>query len=154
MLRPVILLPAVVALCCACTNSPTAPNAIASTSSTTPTAVTAHFQPGTVTVTPVTGAVCPVLPPFSSSFTVFVSTSSQAMTVGEVTIHFLDGSNVTSRPITFPNGLLVPAGSNATLPFTVAFGCDIGHPHWIVADMQLVDAYGAKQTVTMRAETQ
>ena len=154
MLRPATLLPALVALCCACSSTSTAPDSFTSTSSSAPMAVTARLQPGTITVTPVTGTACPVLPPFSSSFTVVVSTTSQAMTVGAVTIHFLDGTNVTSRPITFPNGLLVPAGSNVSLPFTVVFGCDIGHPRSMVADMQLVDARGATQTVTMRAETQ
>ncbi len=153
MLRPVMVLVLAAALCAACTQAPTAPQSIASTSSPALNAFTARIQPGTVPVTPVSGAVCPGVPPFTSSFVVAVSTSVQT-TVGAVTIHFLDGSNVTSRPITFPNGLLVPAGSNVSLPFTVVFGCDIGHPHSVVADMQIVDEHGAKQTVTLRADTQ
>ncbi len=76
------------------------------------------------------------------------------MTVDQVTIHFLNGSNVSSNPITFPNGQFVPAGSAASVPLSVRFGCDIGRPAWMVADVLVLDGRGGRQTVTVRAETQ
>ncbi|HZP48544.1 MAG TPA: hypothetical protein VFB07_08420 [Vicinamibacterales bacterium] len=155
MLRPATaLLAPILAFCCACSHTPTAPDSLGSASSPAIAAVTARIQPGTVSVTPIAGSACPGVPPFTSSLTLSLQSQSPVpMRVDQVTFTFLDGSNVSSHPITFPNGQLVPAGSTVSLPFSPRFGCDIARPQFVVADVLLMDGRGAAQTVSVRAPT-
>lgn len=154
MLRPAAALLALAALFSACSDTPTAPGSLGSPRANLA-AVTARIQPGTVTVAPISGFVCPVVPPFTTAFNLLLqSPGASAMTVDEVTFHFLDGSNVSSHPMTFPNGQLVPAGASVTLPFALRFGCDIGRPLFVVADVKLIDPQGASRTVSVQAAAQ
>ncbi len=147
------LLALVAALCCACSDTPTSPDSLGFTSPSTLTAMTARIQPGTVPVTPIAGAACPGVPPLTATLMLLLQSQSVVpMRVDQVTFTFLDGSSVSSHPITFPNGQLVPAGSNMSLPFSPRFGCDIARPQFVVADVLVVDARGGRQTVSARAE--
>lgn len=134
-------------------------------------AVTATIQPSVVPVTPVAGFGCPLLPPFTTAFGIalqqpggapfgapapFGSISSVigtppgdgALQVDHVTFHFLDGSNLTSQPVTF--GRESPAGLS-TLQFSPQFGCGIGTPVLVIADIGLIDSMGVPFTVSTRA---
>ncbi len=152
MTRALTVLSACLALmaAAACTHgSTTSPTAIVSSSIG---AVTARLQPDAVAAAPVTGFACPMRPPFTSTVALVIQAQGTAgLAVDQVTFHFLDGSNVTSHPITFSNGTLVPSASPLTLPFTLAFGCGIGAPRWVVADARIVDARGTQQMVSARA---
>jgi hypothetical protein len=151
MLRPAIAFLALAGLLSACSDTPTAPGSPGSAHAYV-TTMTAGIQPGTVIVTPSSSFSCPLLPPFTTSFSLFLqSLVAVPMTVDEVTFHFLDGSNVSSHPITFPNGRLVPAGASVTLPFSLRFGCDIGRPLFVFAEVKLVDPQGASHTVSVQA---
>jgi hypothetical protein len=151
MLRSPVAFLALAALLTACSDTPTRSSSVGSAQANVE-AVTARIQPGTVTVTPSTGFSCPAVPPFTTSFTLFLqSLFAVSMRVDEVTFHFLDGSNVSSHPITFPNGQLVPAGASLTLPFSLRFGCDIGRPLFVFAEIRLVDRQGASHTVNVQA---
>jgi hypothetical protein len=132
----------------------TAPDVVSSAPTASPVAVTARLDPGVVTATPVAGFVCPAIPPFTSTFDLVLQSQTLAtMSVGQVTFHFLDGANVTSQPITFANGTLVPTNSTVTLPFTTQFGCGIGAPRSVVVDVKLLDSSGTAHMLTVRADT-
>lgn len=132
-------------------------------------AVTATIQPSVVPVTPVSGFGCPLLPPFTTAFSIalqqpggapfgnhapfgsitsFIGTAPGTLMVDHVTFHFLDGSNVTSQPVTF--GRESPAGLG-TLQFSPQFGCGIGIPVLVIADVGLIDSTGIPFTVSTRA---
>jgi len=138
----------------ACDKDPVAPDAaIVSSlpSALAPSTFTAQMQPAGLTVTPVAGAICPAVAPYFASLNLLVqSQSPTALSVDHVTFRFLDGSNVSSQPITFPNGTLVPSAANVTLPFSIPFGCGIGVAQWVVVDVTAKDQVGRMQTVTLK----
>ena len=138
----------------ACDKDPVAPDAaIVSSlpSALAPSTFTAQMQPAVATVTPVAGANCPAVPPYFATVNLLIQSQSlTAMNVDQVTFRFLDGSNVSSQPITFPNGTLVPSAANVRLPFSVPFGCGIGVPQWVIVDVTGKDQTGRTQTVTLK----
>ena len=142
----------------ACDRDPVAPSdrSIVSSlpSALAPSTFTAQMQPGVVAVTPVAGAICPAVQPFTTSVNLVVQSQSvTTMTVDTVTFRFLDGSNVSTRPITFPNGTLVPSAANVTLPFAVPFGCGIGVPQWAIVDVVAKDSNGTTHTLSLKVPT-
>jgi hypothetical protein len=129
----------------------TAPDLVSSSSS-TPVAVTARVDPARLAVSAVATASCPSTPPFTTSFNLMITSQAiQPLTVDQVTFHFLDGSNVSSQPITFPGGALIPTNGTITLPFAPSFGCGIGTPRWVVGEVTMHDATGRTETVSVRA---
>ncbi len=139
---------------CSQTSPATAPTG-PSSSSAGPVAVTARMQPPVVPLVPVTGFGCPARAPFTTSFALVIQSQATVnMSVDRVTIHFLDGTNISSTPIGFSTRPSIPAGSLITLPFTPHFGCGIGVPRSIVADVTLLDPFGIGHTVTAQAATQ
>jgi len=136
-----------------CDRAPLAPDQVPVVSSSEG-AVMAHVQPATVPMTPAVAGGCPAAAPFTTTFDLVVQSQiALNMSVDSVTFHFLDGSNVTSQPITFPSGTLVPADGTVRLPFSPQFGCGIGTPRWVIVDVKLVDQRGEIHTVSVRAPT-
>lgn len=130
----------------------TGPDLVASASA--PMAVTARIQPERLTVSSVATSACPAIPPLTTSFNVVITSQAiQPLTVDQVTFHFLDGSSVSSRPITFPGGALIPTNGMTMLPFTPQFGCDVSAPQWVVGDVTVHDPAGHTQTIGVRAQT-
>ena len=150
MLRPASLVASICALTfSACGDMPAGPNPVAPASA-DPVAVTARIQPTIVPMNPVAGSSCPSLSPFT---VVIDSRARFDMSVDLVTFHFLDGSNISSQPFGMPTRATVPSGSSVSLPFAPQFGCGMATPHWIVADVELIDASGGVHNVTVRAQT-
>jgi len=85
-----------------------------------------------------------------------IITSARDVTVDEVTLHLLDGSNVGGPGITVPpvglNGsfanTVVLAGTSRTFVLTPTFSCGVAVPHSIRSDVELVDPVGVRTTVT------
>lgn len=124
------------------------------TSASAPIAVTARIQPDRLNVSSVATAACPSVPPLITSFNVVITSQSvQPLTVDQVTFHFLDGSSVSTQPITFPGGALIPTNGMTMLPFSPQFGCGIGAPQWVVGEVKVHDSMGREQTVSVRAPT-
>ena len=139
----------------ACARSPVAPGsapAIASSSASL-SAVTARMQPDVVTVTPVAGSSCPQVNPYTASGTLFIHGVS-GMSVDSVTFRYLNGSAVTTHPMTFANGTFSASAPNVTLPFSHQVGCGIGRPAWVVVDVKVIDPRGNARTVTVEAPTE
>lgn len=137
----------------ACTHqASTGPDVV--TSASAPIAVTARIQPDRLAVSAVATASCPAIPPLTTSFNVVITSQAiQPLTVDQVTFHFLDGSSVSTRPITFPGGALIPTNGMTMLPFTPQFGCDIASPQWVVGEVIVHDPAGHTQTISVRAQT-
>jgi hypothetical protein len=85
-----------------------------------------------------------------------VITSATDVTVDEVTLHLLDGSNVGGPGITVPpvglNGsfanTVVRAGTSRTFVLSPTFSCGVVVPHSIRSDVELVDPAGVRTMVT------
>ena len=115
----------------------------------------ATVVPAVVPVSPFGGfgpSGCPANPPFTSTFSIFLGPSDRgSLSIDRVTFHFLDGSNVTSDPIAFGRED-IHASAPGQFPFTVRFGCGIGHPQSLVGDLVLLDASGTRHAATVRAD--
>jgi hypothetical protein len=85
-----------------------------------------------------------------------IITSARNVTVEEVTLHLLDGSNVGGPGITVPPvGLnsafantIVLAGTSRTFVLAPTFTCGVAVPHAIRADVGIIDPAGARSMVT------
>jgi hypothetical protein len=85
-----------------------------------------------------------------------IITSAQDVTVDEVTLHLLDGSNIGGPGITIPraglNGsftnTIVRAGTSRTFVLMPTFSCGALLPQSIRGDVGIVDPSGARTTLT------
>jgi hypothetical protein len=85
-----------------------------------------------------------------------IITSARDVTVDEVTLHLLDGTNVGGPGITVPpaglNGVFantfVRAGTSRTFVLAPTFTCGVTVPHSIRGDIGIVDPAGARTMLT------
>jgi hypothetical protein len=144
----------------ACSHGGGAPEANPLAPAAAPAAYQAAIVPSPVPVSPTPAApftafgtaVCPTAAPaFTSTFRIVIDGPSAAgMQVDHVTFHFLDGSNVTSMPITFSRDA-IHASAPGVFPFTIGAGCGFGRPQSLLGDLVFIDAFGVTHTATVRA---
>ena len=92
---------------------------------------------------------------FAQSLNLAITAGSSDVSLDHVTIQLLDGSNVGGPSITFPRaGLNSQFGSTVvrqrasrTFGLTPSFGCTPTQPQFIRADVQLIDQFGASQSL-------
>jgi hypothetical protein len=85
-----------------------------------------------------------------------IITSARDVTVDEVTLHLLDGSNVGGPGITVPRAdldgtfanTIVRAGTSRTFVLAPSFSCGALRPQSIRGDVRIVDPAGARTTLT------
>jgi hypothetical protein len=128
---------------------------------TSATLMTVAIQPVSISIIPVVGAVCPFQSPFTSAFNVVVQDrSAMALSLDRVTFHFLDGSNISSSPISFsrnqlvglfPSSMTIPPQTSSAFQFALKFGCGIGTPQVVIGDLVLLDPFGITHNATVRA---
>ena len=88
--------------------------------------------------------------------TLFVTASRSNLFVDTVTLHMVDGSNLSGESITFPRAGLdaqfgstfIRVGNSRSFLFHPAFGCPILNPRAIVADVVLADESGRRQSIS------
>jgi hypothetical protein len=88
--------------------------------------------------------------------TLFVTASQSSLFVDTVTIHLVDGSNLSGESITFPRAGLdaqfgstfIPFGNRRSFLFRPAFVCPTLPARAIVADVVLADEAGRRHSVS------
>jgi hypothetical protein len=116
------------------------------------------ISPSLVGLTALGGFLCPGFV-FSTSFNVVVVSTSQDLTMNQVTLHLLDGTTLGGPSVTIPsprlNALfgttLVTAGTTRAFPFQPVFDCSATRPNALGAIVVLADRQGGQQTMSMTA---
>jgi hypothetical protein len=105
---------------------------------------------------------CPTLPPLTTTFNLFIQPQFD-VSLQQVTLHFIDGSNIGGTPIPFPtpqlqtlfgSNLFIRAGLLRAFPFSTRFGCVPLVPTMLAADVVLVDTNGRLQQSRVTASIQ
>ena len=104
---------------------------------------------------------CPVIPPLTTTFSIFVQPRVDVF-LNQVTLRFIDGSGIGGVPIPFPTGdlnrlfghTMVRAHTSRTFPFSTAFGCFPSSPTLLSAEIVFVDGNGIMQQSTLTANIQ
>jgi hypothetical protein len=113
--------------------------------------VSAAIQPSVVPIRPVVPFGCPVMQPFTTAFDIVLQHTDVPLLLDHVTFHFLDGANISSAPMTFGRESATGPG---IFSFRPQFGCGIGQPQLVIADIVLVDGksppFTINTTATMR----
>jgi hypothetical protein len=111
--------------------------------------------PQPLVLSPVAGARCPFLTPFTTAFDLVIDHHGGTdLFIQQVTIRLLDGSNVGGSPLLMSSAdLAARLGSTRVRPgqtrrfgFTPQFGCSAFRPRSLRADVVLRDAAGMQQT--------
>jgi hypothetical protein len=111
--------------------------------------------PQPLVLSPVAGARCPFLTPFTTAFDLVIDHHGGTdLFIQQVTIRLLDGSNVGGSPLLMSSADLaarlgstrVRPGQTSRFGFTPQFGCSEFRPRSLRADVVLRDAAGMQQT--------
>jgi hypothetical protein len=115
--------------------------------------------PQVVPLTPVFGFGCPFVPPFTSAFDIIVrERAGLDVFMDRVSLQFIDGTNLGASPITipqleiarrFPSTLIRGFGSRS-FRFTPQFGCGIGVPRSLLAELLFLDRFDRRHRSTLR----
>ena len=97
-----------------------------------------------------------------SNLTLFVTASQGNLFVDTVTVHLVDGSNLSGESITFPRAGLdaqfgstfIRGGNSRSFLFHPAFVCPALLPRAIVADVVLADEAGRRHSVSTTVSLQ
>jgi hypothetical protein len=118
-------------------------------------ALAGTIVPQPLVLSPVAGARCPFLTPFTTAFDLVIDHPGETdLFMEQVTIRLLDGSNVGGSPLLMSSAdLAARLGSTRIRPrqtsrfgFTPQFGCSAFLPRSLRADVVLRDASGMPQT--------
>jgi len=105
---------------------------------------------------------CPLVPPFTTQFQIVIVQPNVDVTVNQVTIQFINGTNLGGTPIPFPQPnltqmfghTLVHAHTTRAFPFAQGFGCFPSSPKRMDVQVVLADANGATQQTMATADIQ
>ena len=122
----------------------------------------AQIQPSFLTAQPLPTFGCPLVPPFTSQFQIVIVQPRVDVTVNQVTIQFINGTNLGGTPIPFPQPnltqmfghTLVRARTTRSFAFAQGFGCFPSSPKRMTAQVVLADTNGATQEATATADIQ
>jgi len=118
-------------------------------------ALAGAIVPQPLVLSPVAGARCPFLTPFTTAFDLVIDHQGGTdLFIEQVTIHLLDGSNVGGSPLLMSSADLaarlgstrVRSGQTSRFGFTAQFGCTAFLARSLRADVVLRDAAGMQQT--------
>jgi hypothetical protein len=103
-------------------------------------------------------ASCPMTQPFTTSFDLFVSTSTDDVVIEGLTLRFIDRSRGSSRLFFSTNDLALIFGNTRILTgtrrvFTLRpeFGCGLSTPQSMTVVVDLVDGRGRRHEATATA---
>ena len=118
-------------------------------------ALAGAIVPQPLVLSPVAGARCPFLTPFTTAFDLLIDHQGGTdLFIEQVTIRLLDGSNVGGSPLLMSSADLaarlgstrVRPGQTSRFGFTPQFGCSAFRPRSLRVDVVLRDAAGMQQT--------
>lgn len=124
-----------------------------------PAIIVAGIQPQVIPLTRVFGFGCPLVPPFTSAFDLVVREQTGVdLFLDQVTLQFLDGTNLGGSPIVFQRpeltrifpSTLIPALRSGVFRFAPQFGCGIGVPQVLIAELFFIDRFEARHRFTIR----
>jgi hypothetical protein len=126
------------------------------------TSTVAQIQPSFLVHQSVLTFGCPLVQPFTTSFQIVIVQPRFDVTLNQVTLQFIDGTNLGGTPIPFPQPnltrmfghTLVRAGTTRAFPFLQAFGCFPTTPKRMTAQIVLADPSGATQATSVAADIQ
>ena len=126
------------------------------------TATVAQIQPSVLMQQPVPTFGCPLVEPFATSFQIVIVQPRVNVTMNQVTLHFINGTNLGGTPIPFPQPNLtrmfghtfVRAHTTRSFSFFQGFGCFPSSPKRMTAQIMLADDSGATQEMTIAADIQ
>ena len=139
----------------ACETQPSAGIAFAPTAATS--AVRVQLIPQALPLVPLSGFICPLTSPFTTSFNLVVGASTdlflQRLTMQAVDGHGVGGLStiLSGTEIAGSGSTLVGAGLTRTFPLQPQFGCGVSVPQLFVAEIVLSDAFGSLQQTTVTA---
>ena len=120
--------------------------------------VDANIVPRFLPILPVFGFGCPLLPPFSTEFDLFVTERSRMdLFLNRATFRFFDGFGIGTSPLDFPpdalslqfGSRLIPAGTTRSFRFRPQFGCGLSAPRTLNAEFVLLNAFGTSNQVQL-----
>jgi hypothetical protein len=126
-------------------------------------AIDARIQPQVVPFTLLTGFSCPALQPFTTAFDLVVQERlGRDLFLDQVSLHFLDGTNLGASPMVLPRAdlnrlftsTLVNARATRFFRFAPQFGCGIGVPQVLIVEAFFLDRFNTRLTSTARATIQ
>lgn len=117
--------------------------------------ITAQLSPQVLPIFVLPTLACPVAPGFTTGFQLtIVAQPSVTLNLETVTLQLNDGSNIGGRTVTFPSpqltqmfGTTVVVGSG-TFGFEPVFGCGLGVPTQLRAQVMVRDGMGRVTDVT------
>lgn len=124
-------------------------------------ALDASIQPQIIPFTVLAGFRCPVLQPFTTAFDLVVRERlGRDLFLDQVSLHFLDGTNVGGSPMVLPRAdlnrlftsTLVNARTTRFFRFTPQFGCGLGVPQALIVDAFFLDRANTPHNSTMRVD--
>jgi len=122
----------------------------------------AQIQPTVLAQQPVPTFGCPLVQPFATSFQIVIVQPRVDVTMNQVTLQFINGTNLGGTPIPFPQPNLtrmfgqpfVRAHTTRAFPFFQGFGCFPSSPKRMTAQIMLADDSGATQEMNIAADIQ
>ncbi len=126
------------------------------------TSTVAQIQPPFLVQQPVPTFGCPLIQPFTTSFQIVIVQPRFDVTMNQVTLQFINGTNIGGTPIPFPQPsltrmfgrTLVRANTTRAFPFFQGFGCFPSTPKRMTAQILLADENGATQETSVAADIQ
>jgi len=126
------------------------------------TSTVAQIQPPFLVQQPVPTFGCPLIQPFTTSFQIVIVQPRVDVTMNQVTLQFINGTNLGGTPIPFPQPNLtrmfgntfVRAHTTRAFPFFQGFGCFPSSPKRLTAQIMLADGNGAAQETSAAADIQ
>jgi len=119
------------------------------------------IAPVSMPLIPMALASCPMTQPFTTSFDLFVSPSTDAVAFDSLTLQFLDGFGTSSRLFFSTKDLLLLFGNTTILTgtrrvFTLQpeFGCGLSTPRSVIVVVDLIDVLGGRHQATTTATLQ
>ena len=126
-----------------------------------PSASLAVGIPASMPLILVAPASCPMTQPFTTSFDLFVSPSTDEVAFDSLTLQFIDGFGTSSRLFFSTNDLLlifgntrIPKGTRRAFTLRPEFGCGLSTPRSVMAVIDLIDLLGGRHRATATATLQ
>jgi hypothetical protein len=120
--------------------------------------VTTAISPSLIGLTSLSGFQCSGSV-FTASFNLVVGAGSQNVTMNELTLHLLDGTNVGGPSVTIPSSQLItlfgttviPGGASREFALQPVFPCTVTQPNSLDGVVVLTDQRGTQQTMKVSA---
>jgi hypothetical protein len=121
--------------------------------------IDARIQPQVVLLNSVSG-LCPIVSPFTTAFDLVVQERTGIdLFLDSVSMQFVDGTNLRSSPIVFPQAdltrlfpsTLISRGASRAFTFSPQFGCGIGVPETLIVTTVFLDRFGTSHSSMLQA---